>query len=104
MVASETLEVKNIVNSLIEGNYYSSTGIEIYSIWIEQNSLNIRSSPADFITISGKGYSSRTVNGNNVTYAEFDLSKFNSDWFRITVSNKEGKYAWSNPFYKEDLF
>ena len=103
MVASKKLDEKSIIRALIDGNYYSSTGINIDKIWIDKSIIHIKSSPANYITISGKGYSSKTIEGNNITYAKFDLSTFNSEWFRITISNLNGKKAWSNPYFKFDL-
>jgi len=38
-----------------------------------------------------------------MTVTQFDLAKFRSDWFRITLRDAAGKMAWSNPIYLSEL-
>ena len=53
--------------------------------------------------LSGEGHLASSCNGNNITVARFDVSQFDSKWFRITARNSSGQMAWSNPYFKSDL-
>ena len=35
----------------------------------------------------------------NITKAEFDLKKYPSDWFRVSIANDSGNFAWTNPVW-----
>ena len=99
MVASNNLNEQSILDSLKMGKYYSSTGVEILKFEIQNNLVKVISSPAEHITLVGKGSKSLSVNGNNITEAIFDLKILDTNWFRITIIDKFGGFAWSNPVW-----
>lgn len=103
MVGASELTTDSIVTALKAGRHYSSTGVEIHAIIIDDNALHISCSPAHHIIISGQGYAADAVHGNNLTYAVFDLADFASPFFRITVLNNDGSKAWSNPYWFDQL-
>lgn len=97
MVASENLDQMSLLVALKAGHYYSSTGLDIFEFVKDNNLVSIKCSPASHICLSGAGNKSLSSNGTNLTCAQFDLSSFPSDWFRITIVDSSGKMAWSNP-------
>ena len=99
MVASDNLNEQSILNSLKMGKYYSSTGVEILKFEIQNNFVKVISSPAEHITLVGQGSKSLSVNGNNITEAIFDLSNLDTSWFRISIIDKFGGFAWLNPVW-----
>ena len=99
MVASNNLNEQSILDSLKMGKYYSSTGVEILKFEIQNNLVKVISSPAEHITLVGKGSKSLSVNGNNITEAIFDLNTLDTNWFRISIIDKFGGFAWSNPVW-----
>ena len=99
MVASNNLNEQSILDSLKMGKYYSSTGVEILKFEIQNNLVKVISSPAEHITLVGKGSKSLSVNGNNITEAIFDLSNLDTSWFRISIIDKFGGFAWLNPVW-----
>ena len=102
-VAADSLNAQSIVTALKEGRHYSSTGASFNVIALENNVLMIDCSPVESIVVSGQGYAADSKVGRNLTYAEFDLSNFKSDYFRITINDGHGGLAWSNPYFFDAL-
>ena len=53
--------------------------------------------------VSGAGHTNISSHGYNLTKAELTLENFDSPFFRITISNQFGKYAWTNPYWFNEL-
>ena len=103
-VKARNLTIDNILNALKKGHYYSSTGLAIYNIEVVDNEINVECSCASHIIISGSSHSALSKSGYNITRASFDLNKLDSDFFRVTIFNEYGKYAWSNPYWLDEIF
>jgi len=103
MVAAAELSQNALVAALKAGHHYASTGADFTDLQIEDGVLTVSSSPVENVVISGAGHMAMAETGKNMTVTQFDLSKFRSDWFRITLRDAAGKMAWSNPYYKSDL-
>jgi len=103
MVAAAELSQNALVAALKAGHHYASTGADFTDLQIEDGVLTVSSSSVENVVISGAGHMAMAETGKNMTVTQFDLSKFRSDWFRITLRDAAGKMAWSNPFYKSDL-
>ena len=99
MVASENLNENSILDSLKAGKYYSSTGVEIIKYEMHNNLVKVETSPAENITLVGKGSRSLSVNGNKITEAIFDLNQLDTNWFRISIIDNFGRFAWLNPVW-----
>lgn len=99
-VKSAQLTPAALLAALKAGHYYSSTGPQIYDIQVTPGErLTVRCSPANRVFLTGKGSVSRTVFGNGITEAEFDLQNFASPFCRVTVRDGRGGRAWSNPIW-----
>lgn len=103
-VKARNLTMDNILNALKKGHYYSSTGLAIYNIEVVDNQIKIECSCASHIIISGSSHNALSKSGYNITGASFDLNMLNSDFFRVTVFNEYGKYAWSNPYWLDEIY
>ncbi len=101
-VKSETLTPEALLAALKRGDYYSSTGPQIYDLQISDKKLTIRCSPADSIFVTGKGPRSVFKHGKGMIAEELDLSNFDSPYCRVTVRDRNGDRAWSNPIWFED--
>jgi hypothetical protein len=103
MVAAAELSQNALVAALKAGHHYASTGADFNDLQIEDGVLTVTSSPVENVVISGAGHMAMAETGKDMTVTQFDLVKFRSDWFRITLRDAAGKMAWSNPYYKSDL-
>ena len=99
MVASHNLTERSILDSLKMGKYYSSTGVDILKFEMQNNLVKVVSTPAEHITLVGQGARSLSENGNNITEAIFDLNNIETNWFRVTIIDNFGQFAWSNPIW-----
>ena len=99
MVAAETLSETAIISALKQGAFYASSGPSITAIELQDSQLEIQSSAARSVIISGAGYEARNQNGHSLTKACFDLSDFKSPWFRVTVTDAANRHAWSNRYW-----
>ena len=103
MVAADDLTPEAIVASLKDGRHYSSTGPVINYIALEDDTLIVDSSAAETMIVSAQGHLALNKTGPNLTYAEFDLSGLKSSYFRVTIIDRAGGIAWSNPYFFDDL-
>jgi len=102
-VKAESLTPKALVDALKAGHYYSSTGAEIYNIEvIGREKVIVECSPAQAIFVVGDGPWTVRQNGHGLMSAELDISKWvNPKYCRVTVIDRNGNRAWSNPIWFE---
>lgn len=121
VLKAENLDRSSIIQSLILGNYYSSSGPEIYDMQIEGNSLHIACSPARSIYVNGQYHFSPiskniwdSYKGDDgcseliipngkfepMTEVSFELDP-RQEILRIEVVDIYGRSAWSNPYFKD---
>lgn len=98
-VKSKDLTPDALLLALKQGHYYSSTGPEIFDIRLENRRLTVRCSPASRVFVTGSIYHARSVYGNGLTQAAFDLADFDSPYCRVIVRDSLGRRAWSNPIW-----
>lgn len=105
MVNAASLTYDNIINALLNGNFYSSMGPEIYEIYTENNKVYIKCSKAKQITVSTSGRRSEsrnTQNGEYLTEAVFDI--FEDDgYIRLDVIDEFGKRANTQAYFINTL-
>jgi hypothetical protein len=102
-VRAEELTPEALLAALRAGAYYSSQGPEIHDIAIERGQIAITCSPAAAIIVSRLGSHARQVHGDPLgealTTASFSLQGFQGAACRVTVIDRAGKRAWSNPIW-----
>ncbi len=100
MVKSEALEPDALLNALKAGDFYSSTGPRIVDVEIEPyKRMYVRCTPADRVFVLGVPTEYKSVGGQGVLEAEFDLTGWRSPYGRILVRDEFGRKAWSNPIW-----
>lgn len=110
-VKAESLDPDALLNSLKNGNYYSSMGPQIHSIEMTGKEISIACSPVDTITVLCGTSRTALRTGRAITEASFDLARLEkgwllkkqSAWFRVVVIDNGGKRAWSNPIWWDEL-
>lgn len=105
VIKAEKLEYTAITNALSAGNFYSSEAPEIKELWFEDGKVFIKCSEADKINCN---YGIRMAKaaydetGEGITEASFDVPD-DCTYFRLTVTDKNGKHACTNAYFVEDL-
>lgn len=91
-----------LLTALKNGEFYSSTGPQIHDIRFTDEGIEVDCSAAATIIVQGKGTSMATLHGQTMTTAQLSLERLaSSPWVRVTVIDRAGKRAWSNPVWRE---
>ena len=104
VVKAENLTHEDIVTNMLTGNYYSSSGPEIYDWGIRNGVAYVECSPVyriDFIAGNVVNDGITKMCGSyeeTMSDAEFEL-KGHEFYVRVKCTDKYGKTAWSNPLY-----
>jgi hypothetical protein len=90
-----------LLAALKAGEYYSSTGPQISDIRFTGDGVEVDCSSAATVIVQGRGTSMATLHGNSMTTAQLSLDRLaESPWVRVTVIDRAGKRAWSNPIWR----
>ena len=103
MVKAEKLTHDAICEAIMKGDYYSSSGPELYRWEIKNNRLEVESSPVKNINFIvggavGMGLTCFGNKGEKITRAEYPISG-NEKYIRIECEDGRGRTAWTNPIY-----
>ena len=102
MVKSEGNEPEALLTALKAGDYYSSTGPELYDVAVDGDDLVIACSSARHILAVGHGSASAHCHAADelLTEARLPLARIRGgDWVRAVVIDQQGFRAWSNPIW-----
>ena len=105
-VQADALTPVDIVSSLKKGQFYSSSGPEVYDLRVEDGELKIQCSPCKFIMF--KAFPQRGPfigdfeNGKPLTQASMEIEE-DMIYIRVECVDYEGNVAWTNPVFVADL-
>lgn len=100
MVNSEN-DVDSILSALEAGDFYSSCGPEIYDFYVEDGVAHVKCSPCSMVRFQADKHPTCVKRGDGVTEASLEIgSRF--DYLRVTVTDADGKMAWTNPIFLND--
>lgn len=100
MVKAKSLSKKNICSAIKNGNFYSSTGVIIENLKIEDKKISIKFSSACYVDFIGyNAYGTRVSGmGKKITSAEYTING-DEKYLRIEITDKNNKKAWTNPLF-----
>lgn len=101
MIKADELKYENITDALFSGNFYATTGPEIYDLYVENNQIYISCSEAVKITVNKGVRRSEAVlaeQGETVTEAVFGFED-DDIYVRLTVVDKYGRFANTNAYF-----
>ena len=105
MIMANELNHDCIMQALFHGDFYASTGPAFHDVYIENNTLFIQCSDVSSISLTTDGRKTKCIyskSGEALKEATFALD-FDYQYFRITIKDFKGNYAYTNAFFKEDL-
>ena len=100
MIKAKSLNYKDVMHALEAGDFYASSGPEIYSLIIENGVVKIKFSDAasaHLITRGRRTDKKYAKENQTINYAEFNLRDTDA-YFRVTVTDKKGKKAYSQVY------
>ena len=100
MVKSVSNSKEAILEALKKGHYYSSQGPDFKNIRLQNGKLEVVCTPVEKIIVNGYGSASTYKYKNDMESAIFNLGLLpQKKWLRITIIDKKGNRAWTNPIY-----
>ncbi len=103
-VNAEKLSYDSIVDGLLKGNFYTSTGPAICELYVEDGMVYIKCSAAERISLSTAGRRSEALYDAEGTLTEGVFKIKDTDiYFRLDVMDSRGKRANTQAYFIEDL-
>ena len=100
MVKAKENSPDALLEALKAGTFYSSTGPQIHDIRITKDNVEVDCTPAINILVQGRGSPMARQGGEAMTTGQISLERLvDSPWIRITIIDRAGKRAWSNPIW-----
>lgn len=103
-INAERLEYGTIMNALQAGNFYASTGPQIFSLTLDQDEVEIRTSPCAKISLSTFGRRAQAVyakQGETLCVARFKVLKADK-YFRLRVTDERGESAYTQAYFLDE--
>ncbi|MGF7162427.1 hypothetical protein FHS85_004081 [Rhodoligotrophos appendicifer] len=101
---AEDNEPEAILEALKAGQFYSTQGPRLEDVALGGETVDIQCSPASGVVAVGQGYLMSTRFGTGLTRVSLPLEPLKaSPWLRIIVIGADGKRAWSNPIWKDEV-
>lgn len=100
VVKANVLDYNAVITAIRNKEFYASMGPEIYSLYVEDDTVHIECSPVTRISMTNCGRNTERCyaeNGKTVTKADFKIRK-NAKYFRITITDANGKRAYTNAY------
>lgn len=100
MVKAGANEPTQLLDALKRGDFYASQGPEISGVAIADDAVVVTSSAVSAVIVQGHGSAAAATHGQSMTRAAVPLARLAaSPWIRVTVIDKAGKRAWTNPIW-----
>ena len=103
MVAARDLSAGFILAALKAGDYHASCGPDFTSIRLEGKMLHVTCSPVSRVSVAAGGHRAFSASGDGMTEAQIEIGRTDFDFFRVVLTDKASKQAWSNHFWTDDL-
>lgn len=106
MVKAKELSHEAIIDALLNGNFYSSTGAEIDELYIVGNEVHVKCSPCRTLRLTTKYRRAEVLYAKNnefITEAVFSVWP-EDEYIRIEIESPDGKRAYSNAIFTDELF
>lgn len=106
MIRAESLDYRTVTRALENGDFYASMGPEIHELYIEDDAVHIKCSPAKTIALHGGArvsWAKHAKGGALLTEATFPLYGLDLRYFRLSVTDTEGKHANTNAYFTDAL-
>lgn len=101
MVKAQENTPEALLAALKAGDFYSSQGPELRDVYIDGDKVVVECSAVVTAIAVGHGSAAVTAHGGSMTRVALPLARLKgSPWLRVTVVDRGGKRAWSNPIWR----
>ena len=106
MIKADKLDYRTITKALEDGNFYASTGPEIYEMYVEDGYLHMKFSAAKRTIIHLGAYRTSMLDiapeGEYITELHYKLHK-HWRFFHVSIIDENGRTADTNAYYCDEL-
>lgn len=103
MVKAEENTPEALLAALKAGANYATTGPDFLDIEVEAKEVRIKSSAVSAVILQGVGVSTVSEIGEGLTDVTLKTGRLQSSpWLRVTLIDKDGHKAWSNPIWRDE--
>ena len=106
MLKLESLSYENVIAALKRGDFYASTGPELYELYIRDNMLHVTCSPVEKIYVVTEGrrclMELAHTGQDDLTEAVFPLCG-DEGYIRVDCRDASGHHAYSNAYFLDVL-
>ncbi len=105
-VNAPSLTYENIIDGLLGGRFYASTGPEIRALFVEDGFVHIKTSPVRTIAMTTEGRrhaAKHAQEGGFVTEATFEVCA-DDGYIRLSAEGFDGSRADTQAYFISDLF
>lgn len=105
MVKADKLGYTELTDGLLAGNFYSSEGPEIKSLWYEDGVVHIETSPVTSIrAVCGRRHAVNIRAGEEpLTKGSFKVLE-DDIYVRFVITDSNGKKAYTSAYFVDELF
>ncbi|MBE6689929.1 MAG: PHP domain-containing protein [Ruminococcaceae bacterium] len=107
MIKADKLEYRTITKAMEAGNFYASNGPLIHELWFEDGMVHVKCDPAARIVANYGVVRTERIYAEEVegelTEMAFSV-KPNDVYIRITVYAADGKHAYTNAYFADELY
>ncbi len=107
MVKADRLDYRTVTDAIMSGHFYSSEGPEIKALYIEDGQVTVETSEVAEIRFNTGVRAAKRVlpDGQTpLTAATYELpGDKDIRCFRVTVTDKSGKCAYSNAYFTDEI-
>ena len=98
-VRAERLTPDALLDALKAGAYYSTQGPRIEDVRVDADRVHVTCTPSRAVALTGiHGWRSDVALGDpTLREATLDLGRLRSPYWRLTVTDADGRRAWTNP-------
>ncbi len=100
VIKADKLEYRTITRALENGDFYASMGAEIHELYIEDNILRVKCSPAKHICMNVI----HAEAGEYLTEASVTVDKERDIYFRLDIYGENGLAANTNAYFCNEVF
>ncbi|SIS74121.1 PHP domain-containing protein [Phaeovulum vinaykumarii] len=87
-----------LLAALKDGAFYATQGPALHDLRLENGTVHVDSSAVTTVIVQGAGSAADAVQGEALTRTDLVLARAaHSPWLRVTVIDRAGRRAWSNP-------
>ena len=101
MVKAEENAPEALLAALKAGQMYASTGPEIADVLWGDDAVTVTCTSVSSVIVQGQGSAAVARHGESMTQVTVPLARCaESPWLRLTVVDRAGKRAWTNPVWR----